>query len=197
MWNRGRSSLVSSARTDYIYDDGEILCKCKRLAPRETSWSDANPGRRYYCCTDFKVRGKGCGFFWWYDPNMCSRAKSLLREFRDSEKLLATENEALRRLIRNEMGSNRNEEYRSSVQSSHGEEITSFEGRDLNEQLVKMKEEVDLMRKVNLKLKAEANAEKRAKRANKLLLIGSWFCMLCFFMGLLFGSSGKKSMLLP
>ncbi|XVF71180.1 hypothetical protein PTKIN_Ptkin12aG0015700 [Pterospermum kingtungense] len=47
--------LVTSSHREYIYDGEECFCQCKKLAPRRTSWTDANPGRRFYGCADFKV----------------------------------------------------------------------------------------------------------------------------------------------
>ncbi|XVF41362.1 hypothetical protein PTKIN_Ptkin01aG0274300 [Pterospermum kingtungense] len=57
----------------------------------------------------------GCGYFKWYDPSMCDRAKQLLNQFRDCERKLNKENLALRRQISKEPGRLRNEESGSSV----------------------------------------------------------------------------------
>ena len=48
--------LVSYSITKFKYDGEEILCHCEKLASRQTSWIDANLGRRFYGCPDFKVR---------------------------------------------------------------------------------------------------------------------------------------------
>ena len=48
------SRLVSSPWTEFVYNGEEILCYCQKLTPRETSWIDSNPGRRYGS-PDFKV----------------------------------------------------------------------------------------------------------------------------------------------
>uniref|UniRef100_A0A8R7QXY0 GRF-type domain-containing protein n=1 Tax=Triticum urartu TaxID=4572 RepID=A0A8R7QXY0_TRIUA len=41
-----------------------VNCYCSRKASLLTSWTDANPGRRYLCCS----RAMRCGFWRWFDP---------------------------------------------------------------------------------------------------------------------------------
>ncbi|KAL4556154.1 hypothetical protein LXL04_038797 [Taraxacum kok-saghyz] len=40
-----------------------------------TSWSDLNPGRRFWSCGK---KGSRCRFIGWYDPPMCARAVSII-----------------------------------------------------------------------------------------------------------------------
>ncbi|KAH1039355.1 hypothetical protein J1N35_041098 [Gossypium stocksii] len=91
------SKLVSSSRWEFVYDEEKRRCFCNKLAPRETSWSDLNPGRRYYGCPNFRVGG--CGFFKWYDDKLCNRANEVIRELHDSKRKLAKENTRLRKQI--------------------------------------------------------------------------------------------------
>ncbi|XVF41901.1 hypothetical protein PTKIN_Ptkin01aG0317700 [Pterospermum kingtungense] len=203
MLNRGGSSLVSSYRREYVYDEEQLFCKCKKLVVRVTSWSESNPGRRYYICPDFQEVEGGCGYFKWYDPSMCDRAKQLLNQFRDSERKLNKENLALRRQISKEAGRLRNEESGSSVgtrlEVNFDGEMDSKRGyggnRDKEVQL--LKEEVVCTERIISRLKQQAKAEKRMKQMYKILLISSWFCMLWFILGLLMGQYVEKKLALP
>ena len=49
-----------------------------------TSWTYANPGRRFYGCGSFRgMRKKGCNHFEWVDEEMSSRAKDVIRNLKD------------------------------------------------------------------------------------------------------------------
>ncbi|XP_058725508.1 uncharacterized protein LOC131596784 [Vicia villosa] len=68
---------ISRSSTKQRYYAGE--CKCGLDAPLMTSWTDANPGRRFYGCGMYKLYGKkGCSHFEWYDEEMSLRAKDLI-----------------------------------------------------------------------------------------------------------------------
>ncbi|XP_065872234.1 uncharacterized protein [Euphorbia lathyris] len=56
---------------------GGWICHCGIQAPLSTSWSDSNPGRRYFNCKNFGTR-KACKFFEWMDPPMNEREKSVI-----------------------------------------------------------------------------------------------------------------------
>ncbi|KAH1047605.1 hypothetical protein J1N35_038389 [Gossypium stocksii] len=77
------ANIVTSLLREYVYDRPIAKCHCNKLAPRDTSWSDLNLGRKFYGCLDFQ--DGGCDFFKWYDGKMCDRAIELLRQLRDSE----------------------------------------------------------------------------------------------------------------
>nr|GMD79742.1 zinc finger, GRF-type [Ipomoea batatas] len=52
---------------------------CDESLNLRTSWTNDNPGRRYWNCGQNKGRGGGrCGFVRWYDPPMCSRSKTII-----------------------------------------------------------------------------------------------------------------------
>ncbi|KAL8509809.1 hypothetical protein ACS0TY_016872 [Phlomoides rotata] len=55
-----------------------VLCKCFEEARLRTSWTDANPGRRFHGCRYWTVDGGGCDFFKWSDPEMSERARTLI-----------------------------------------------------------------------------------------------------------------------
>ncbi|CAL2272723.1 unnamed protein product [Prunus armeniaca] len=51
-------------------------CHCGKLCRVQTSWTDSNLGRRFLVCP--LGRNKGCYFFEWFDPEMCSRSKDII-----------------------------------------------------------------------------------------------------------------------
>nr|XP_027102658.1 uncharacterized protein LOC113723898 [Coffea arabica] len=65
-----------------------VTCHCGKASKLRTSWTDENPGRRFFCCENYG-EGNGCGFFLWYDKPMCEQSKwlipSLLRRVRMQE----------------------------------------------------------------------------------------------------------------
>ncbi|GJR58587.1 zinc finger, GRF-type containing protein [Tanacetum coccineum] len=52
------------------------LCFCGLPAVHRTSWTDANPGRRFLGCP--KIEGQRCIYFHWLDPPMCQRAMLII-----------------------------------------------------------------------------------------------------------------------
>ncbi|PWA74397.1 zinc finger, GRF-type [Artemisia annua] len=46
-----------------------VQCWCGQTAVVRTSWTNQNPGRRFYGC---------CDFIDWYDPPMCARSVSII-----------------------------------------------------------------------------------------------------------------------
>ncbi|XP_058724088.1 uncharacterized protein LOC131595673 [Vicia villosa] len=58
-------------------------CRCGLEAPLMTSWTDSNPGRRFFWVWDVQgnvmVQGhKRCSHFVWYDDELSSRAKEII-----------------------------------------------------------------------------------------------------------------------
>ncbi|PWA98183.1 hypothetical protein CTI12_AA021530 [Artemisia annua] len=51
-----------------------MSCFCGNHAIVRTSWTDTNPGRRFWSCPQI---GTNCGFFLWLDPPMCVRSRSI------------------------------------------------------------------------------------------------------------------------
>ncbi|KAL8198122.1 hypothetical protein R6Q57_030170 [Mikania cordata] len=58
------SSLSSNAHL--------VLCNCGGFTTIKTSWTQQNPGRRFFCCD-----GR-CGFVRWVDPPVPDRASLLI-----------------------------------------------------------------------------------------------------------------------
>lgn len=59
----------SSSSTIEYKNEKAVFCKCNLLAKIKQSWTDDNPGRRFYGCQGRKVvHGyESCKFFIWYD----------------------------------------------------------------------------------------------------------------------------------
>ncbi|PIN21872.1 DNA topoisomerase [Handroanthus impetiginosus] len=66
------------------------FCYCRKVARLRTSWTDANPGRRFFNCSS---TASGCDFFCWKDPPMCNRVllviPGLLRKLNQIENELS------------------------------------------------------------------------------------------------------------
>ncbi|PWA37589.1 zinc finger, GRF-type [Artemisia annua] len=54
-----------------------VNCNCQppRQAVIRTSWTQRNPGRRFYCCSQIVT---DCGYFDWLDPPMCARSVQII-----------------------------------------------------------------------------------------------------------------------
>ncbi|CAH9110385.1 unnamed protein product [Cuscuta europaea] len=81
-----RSNLESGTPTRSTY------CKCRNMngmvtkARLWTSWTDKNPGRRFYGCPYYKK--EGCGFFQWHDEQLTNRAKDVINQLKWENKRL-------------------------------------------------------------------------------------------------------------
>ncbi|KAG2556708.1 hypothetical protein PVAP13_8NG193104 [Panicum virgatum] len=58
-------------------------CLCNRKAPCWTSWSDDNPGRRYYICPSGLKPGD-CDYYAWIDRQATEYERILLCDLRDA-----------------------------------------------------------------------------------------------------------------
>ncbi|XP_050222581.1 uncharacterized protein LOC126672670 [Mercurialis annua] len=82
VYSTSSSSIRNRQRTDeevYEYDGGDRYCRCysNPIARVYTSWTEKNPGRRFYGCRSYK-RGGGCDFFEWFEEPMSDRAKTVI-----------------------------------------------------------------------------------------------------------------------
>ncbi|KAH1082169.1 hypothetical protein J1N35_021930 [Gossypium stocksii] len=175
-------AYVTSSRKEYAYDGPAVKCHCNKLAPRDASWSDLNPGRRFYGCLNF--RDGGCDFFKWYDGKMYDHATELLHRLRDSERNLLKENLALRKYAMDLIAFDGNHNGGSSVVDIEVEEGRSICG---------VEEEVALRKKM-LTMKQKIKVMKKEKSMYKILFSCSLLCIVCISIGFFFGSSGKRHM---
>ncbi|KAH1098449.1 hypothetical protein J1N35_015370, partial [Gossypium stocksii] len=52
------------------------VCYCENPAKLNMSWSNDNPGRRFFGCKKFGSRfRKPCRFFSWFDPPLMPRSR--------------------------------------------------------------------------------------------------------------------------
>ncbi|XP_027152586.1 uncharacterized protein At4g04775-like [Coffea eugenioides] len=72
-------------------------CSCGSKTNLKTSWTDRNPARRYVECANGKV--DGCGYWNWYDEEMCERSKQVIPGLLRRINRVETENETLRQQI--------------------------------------------------------------------------------------------------
>ncbi|XP_057788896.1 uncharacterized protein LOC131005819 [Salvia miltiorrhiza] len=84
------SSSWSSRRQCDEWENNPKFCACegkKCRASLMTSWTEDNPGRRFYGCRNWKT--KNCGYFDWMDEPMSERAKEVINDLeRENLKLL-------------------------------------------------------------------------------------------------------------
>ncbi|KAG2570585.1 hypothetical protein PVAP13_7KG052845 [Panicum virgatum] len=67
-----------------LYDySPAVKCPCNRKAPCWTSWSDDNPGQRYYRCPSGLKPGD-CGYYVWIDRQTTQYNWILLCDLRDA-----------------------------------------------------------------------------------------------------------------
>ena len=90
------SSPIKYREKPLEYEPG-VYCHCSAKAPRWISWSDKNPGRRYYTCEN--ARFGGCKFFLWHEelptPFLCQ----LLLDLRDTVYNLKIEKNAMKKRL--------------------------------------------------------------------------------------------------
>lgn len=48
-------------------------CRPSKWVAERTAWTNANPGRRFISCVDYK-----CNFFKWVEPPLCNRAQAII-----------------------------------------------------------------------------------------------------------------------
>ncbi|KAF8013798.1 hypothetical protein BT93_I1602 [Corymbia citriodora subsp. variegata] len=78
------NSLNSSHRSD---EEGErkCFCYCGLPSPRRTSWTQMNPGRRFYECTRYR-EGSKCKYFKWIDAKFSNRVIEVILDLLDGQR---------------------------------------------------------------------------------------------------------------
>ncbi|KAL8232537.1 hypothetical protein R6Q57_002315 [Mikania cordata] len=69
-------SIQQTSCMDLLRGVRMAMCYCGRLATVRTSWTDQNPGRRFYSCPNEASRCQG--FLGWLDPPMCPQATVII-----------------------------------------------------------------------------------------------------------------------
>ncbi|CAB4318743.1 unnamed protein product [Prunus armeniaca] len=76
-------------------------CKCGKQAILRTSWTDFNPGRRFYVCGT-QGTSRRCDLWEWADPEMCDRSKQiipmLLRHIKTTEEELQLQRAKIKKI---------------------------------------------------------------------------------------------------
>ena len=130
---------IGSQQGSFAYEGPRVTCHCDLPAPLWVSWSNRNPGRRFFSCQLFEM---GCSFFRWHDPKMSPRAKHVILSLRDSERTFYSENQTLNvkyQLIRLE-----NEELYDKLQSFFDKnERLSVENKELQEKIKMLQNNLD------------------------------------------------------
>ncbi|KAK4271254.1 hypothetical protein QN277_019972 [Acacia crassicarpa] len=78
------------------YEGPIRYCHHNLLAPRWMSWSEGNPGRRFYGSPNYYQDG-GCGYFEWHDGVFGDRENAVIKDLLTDIDKLYEENNHLRR----------------------------------------------------------------------------------------------------
>ncbi|CAN1143184.1 hypothetical protein LINPERHAP2_LOCUS13464, partial [Linum perenne] len=97
----------------YVLGDAEVLCHCRMRASIKISYTEANPGRKFFGCPRYVSKiESGCGFFVWYDVKLAAATEKqelvrLVDILRNRIHALEYENDKLRMCLRerSEVGS--------------------------------------------------------------------------------------------
>ncbi|PWA62918.1 zinc finger, GRF-type [Artemisia annua] len=69
--------LMDNTSANNLQDDfwAMVTCFCGNEAVLCTSWTNTNPGRRFW---SFAQSVPNCGFFLWFDPPMCVCSRAII-----------------------------------------------------------------------------------------------------------------------
>nr|GMC84882.1 zinc finger, GRF-type [Ipomoea batatas] len=70
------SSSTTRKRHTFVHSLEIQECQCGNQLVIQTSWTNRNPGRRFWKC--YESGRNRCGFFEWADPPMCERSTSII-----------------------------------------------------------------------------------------------------------------------
>ncbi|KAL8262952.1 hypothetical protein R6Q59_024301 [Mikania micrantha] len=74
-----------------------VFCECGKEAIILTSWTNRNPGRRFYGCPD---QGSKCRFIGWFDQNQCQRCMDIIPGLLRAKNHFAVENKNLQEQLK-------------------------------------------------------------------------------------------------
>ncbi|XP_057801807.1 uncharacterized protein LOC131016971 [Salvia miltiorrhiza] len=75
-WRQRKNEYEGDSRYCFCVNEGKRL-----KAPIRTSWTEDNPGRRFYGCKNWKT--KKCRYFKWHDEPMGERAIEVINELKN------------------------------------------------------------------------------------------------------------------
>ncbi|OMO77464.1 hypothetical protein COLO4_25156 [Corchorus olitorius] len=78
--------ITSSFPVEKEYVGVPIYCFCNKKTVRRCSWTDLNPGRRFYRCDSYSDHNYG--FHTWHDPVFSEIAKEVIMELKMMERFL-------------------------------------------------------------------------------------------------------------
>ncbi|KAK4257249.1 hypothetical protein QN277_006862 [Acacia crassicarpa] len=93
---RRKVGLVRRPSREEQYEGPVRYCHHNLLAPRWTSWSEGNPGRRFYGCPNYYEDG-GCGYFEWHDGVFGQRENEVIKDLLNDIDKLYDENKQLKK----------------------------------------------------------------------------------------------------
>ncbi|GLU08412.1 hypothetical protein SLE2022_253260 [Rubroshorea leprosula] len=96
------SASVEFGRHKYDYEGPSRFCFCGLKAPRIMSWSEKNPGRRFFGCPIYDPMNKKqqCKYFVWYDQYFSFRAKEVISWLHNNKTELETDLDDARERIK-------------------------------------------------------------------------------------------------
>ncbi|KAK4274656.1 hypothetical protein QN277_017847 [Acacia crassicarpa] len=77
--SRRRVARLRRESRELQYEGPRKICHCGIVAPLCTSWTEQNPGRRFFGCRNYQ-HNNGCGFFQWHDGQMGERSTEVINE---------------------------------------------------------------------------------------------------------------------
>ncbi|KAG6523761.1 hypothetical protein ZIOFF_013646 [Zingiber officinale] len=96
------SSFIRRRMNDEQCEAPHILCNCELRSILQISWTESNPGRRFFSCP--KYRERGCDFFLWYAPEPSERSKTIINELKKNNNKLKLEISELNKCTSHEGG---------------------------------------------------------------------------------------------
>ncbi|XP_018435672.1 uncharacterized protein LOC108807951 [Raphanus sativus] len=160
--NRSSSSEAGSNAISGGMRSGDVRCLCAKLSVVRKSWTDDNPGRRFYGCPNPK--SNSCDFFKWFDIGRpYGWQKTSLLEARD---LIREQEEELKKL-RAMVGRDGKEEENKKLRAMIG-----CDAKEMESKMLQLENE-------NKKLKQELAVSYGKEKMGRQFVIISWVGFVC------------------